>query len=110
MPADFTTLLTGHVRETLDLRLGAELPTVHAAPSEVLGNLLDVRRRIDRVEELLSQVLRARARAQRAAKRVSRGHAMGVMSHPASSRQRFTKNGRPDQEPMRKGSRYRLVK
>jgi len=67
MSADFTTLLTGHVRETLDLRLGAELPHPQATPSEVLAGLQDIRRRIDRVEELLSQVMRARARAQRAA-------------------------------------------
>lgn len=63
---DLVQVLTGYVREVLDLRMGAELPAT-VAPADALASLQDIRRRIDRAEELHSRAIRVRARAHRAA-------------------------------------------
>lgn len=51
--------------ECVQLRMGAALPEVDSATGDVFAALLDVRRRMDRVEELLSTVLKLRAMAAR---------------------------------------------
>lgn len=58
------------VAEVLELRFGSELqlPVSGSTPSSVQDSLVQVRQRLDRVEGILSQVLRARGRCKRAAK------------------------------------------
>lgn len=58
-------LLDEYSREAVQLRMGAELPRHDSAPSDVLHCLLDVRQRLDRVEELLATSLRLRGVATR---------------------------------------------
>lgn len=60
--------ILGWVKEALELRFaqdGEYLSTEHGA-DPVLSGLLNVRGRLDRIEELLTKVTRARGRAQRA--------------------------------------------
>ena len=51
--------------ELAELRRLPPLPGVHAAPSELVEYLLDVRRRQDRVEELLGRSMRHKVATQR---------------------------------------------
>jgi len=62
-----TEVLQGYIRDALELRLCTDLPTVASAPVDIQTYLLDVRRRQDRVEELLRLSLRIKSRARRAA-------------------------------------------
>ncbi len=64
---DLPAVLAGYVGEVLALRLGVDTSQVGVAPALTMDHLLDVRRRLDRVEELLTQAIRVRAHAQRAA-------------------------------------------
>lgn len=60
------------VSEALSLRFeGVGLPPVSAAPQEILESLLGVRKRMDRVEEILSTVIRVRSSVHRKAKALS---------------------------------------
>lgn len=59
--------LEAYQREALELRFGAELPKGETPPDGYLDALIDVRRRLDRVEELHSQALRIKGRLRRAA-------------------------------------------
>jgi len=65
--ADLGAALDALVTEALRLRHDGKLPTAPAAPVAVLDALLDVRARLDRLEELLTQALRVRAGAHEAA-------------------------------------------
>jgi hypothetical protein len=53
------------VSECVHLRSAAQLPRVDASSGELLEALLDVRRRLDRVEELLATALQLRSVASR---------------------------------------------
>ncbi len=64
---DLPTVLGSYVTEALQLRLGVDTSRSGVAPALTLEHLQDVRRRLDRVEELLTRGIRVRARAQRAA-------------------------------------------
>lgn len=66
MSATITAALEGYIREAIGLRMLAEVPPVAPDPAELQRHLLDARGRQDRVEELLRNALRIRARAQRA--------------------------------------------
>jgi hypothetical protein len=57
--------LDRYVTECVHLRMGAQLPRPDAATGELLDALLDVRRRMDRVEELLATTLQLRGMAAR---------------------------------------------
>lgn len=61
------SLLGKHIDESLRLRMGAQLPRPDASAGELLEALLDVRRRMDRVEELLATALHLRGMAARKA-------------------------------------------
>lgn len=52
------------VDEVLNLRHGSTLPSIDQGPTEVLARLTDIRTRLDRVEEILSTVIRFRGRVQ----------------------------------------------
>ncbi len=65
------TVVTGYLAEARTLREVGPLPGVAASPVDVVGFLVDVRARQDRVEELLVQAIRLRAAAQRAAAQLS---------------------------------------
>jgi hypothetical protein len=68
--ADLVTTLDQFVNEARDLRTGIPtMPGTQAAPHEVHEYLLDVRRRLDRVEHLLATASRVRAHARRFAAR-----------------------------------------
>lgn len=58
-------VLTTYVAEALDLRFGGKLPTSGATVPDMLEALLDVRQRLDRVEEILTRIIRLRARLRR---------------------------------------------
>lgn len=64
-PPDLDALLTDYRRETTTLRMGVQLPGPHAAPETILDCLLDVRKRLDRVEALLGYTMQLRAEAHR---------------------------------------------
>lgn len=53
------------VNECIQLRVGAQLPRPDASTGELLEALLDVRSRLDRVEELLAATLQLRGMAAR---------------------------------------------
>lgn len=67
MSDEIISALAEFVRESLELRVLAEMPVTDSAPAEVLGSLRDVRRRLDRTEEILARAVRLKARAHRAA-------------------------------------------
>lgn len=67
MSPEIRDRLDAYLREALELRFAGEHPNPGAGPAAVLASLLDVRVRLDRVEELLVQTLRIRARARSAA-------------------------------------------
>lgn len=66
MSDDIRELLSGYAGEALDLRFAGGLPGPQSAPKQILDALLDVRRRLDRVEALLGRAVRIRARCARA--------------------------------------------
>lgn len=67
MSTDTRAVLDMMVREAISLRFDTKLPVYPAAAPLVLEALLEVRSRLDRVEELLGQVVRMRSRvAERA--------------------------------------------
>lgn len=57
--------LSDLVREALELRGGVSLPGPQAGPSDVIKSMSDTRRALDRVEFLLNQGVRAKARVSR---------------------------------------------
>lgn len=63
MSGELSPALAQLVAEAAQLRLAATLPGAHASGDELLGSLLDVRAKLDRMEELLGNVLRVRAHA-----------------------------------------------
>lgn len=63
-PKDVAAALVAITAEVLQLRFGVKLPVHPASPSAVLDALLDVRGRLDRIEELLTRVLRIAGIAQ----------------------------------------------
>lgn len=67
MSDDVRAALSSYVAEALNLRFSGALPTSAASVADMLDALLDVRQRLDRVEELLTKVIRLRARVHRAA-------------------------------------------
>lgn len=71
MSDDLRTAIEGYVREALDLRFAGELPKPGLDGALLTGLLLDVRQRLDRVEELLARALRIRGHARRQADHVS---------------------------------------
>jgi hypothetical protein len=58
--ADLNPNLEALITEALGLRSGLSLPSINQGPVEVLERLIDVRTRLDRVEELLSRAVRFR--------------------------------------------------
>lgn len=58
-------LLAKHVEESVRLRMGMQLPQPDASVGELLEALLNVRQRLDRVEELLAVTLELRGMAAR---------------------------------------------
>jgi hypothetical protein len=68
--AEVVATLERFMEETSLLRTMTEVPSVAATVGEVQSYLLDVRRRQDRVEELLRTAIRIRARAHRVATRL----------------------------------------
>lgn len=67
MSEELRTALSTMMAEALDLRLGVKLPAAGSGLIEIEQSLLDVRRRQDRIEELLGNAIRAKARCHRAA-------------------------------------------
>jgi hypothetical protein len=63
--AKLQAVLGDLVNEAISLRMGAQLPRIDASAGELLEALLDVRRRMDRVESILSTVLQLRGVAAR---------------------------------------------
>lgn len=55
---DVRAVCEGIIEEALELRFGVKLPVHPAAPAAVLEVLLEVRARLDRVDELLAKSLR----------------------------------------------------
>ncbi len=62
---DLGQTLDDAMREAVALRIGGNLPGPAATVGEVLECLLDVRQRLDRLEELYGNAMRIRAEAQR---------------------------------------------
>lgn len=62
---ELRSVLSRHNDECIRLRMGAVLPRPDASTGELLDALLDVRRRLDRMEELLVTVLQLRGLAAR---------------------------------------------
>ncbi len=62
---EVVTALDGYVGTALELRMTSALPIHDATPGELTDSLAEIRCRLDRVEELLSRVIRIRARLQR---------------------------------------------
>ncbi len=62
---DIKQNLISFIEEVFTLRFGAEGAKPGEGPSEVLARLLEIRNRIDRVEELLIRSLRVKARVHR---------------------------------------------
>jgi hypothetical protein len=58
--SDLNPNLEALLSEALGLRSGLSLPSINQGPVEVLERLIDVRTRLDRVEELLSRAVRFR--------------------------------------------------
>lgn len=58
-------LLDNYRTEVIELRMGAVLPGAYASTQDLLDSLLDVRQRVDRVEEIFGNVLRLRASSAR---------------------------------------------
>lgn len=52
------------IEESLRLRVGVSLPTIDQGPVEVLSSLIGIRSRLDRIEEILSIVVRFRGQIQ----------------------------------------------
>ncbi len=70
---DLVSTLNAFVAEAREMRAGLPpMPGAQAAPYEVHEYLLDVRRRIDRVEFLLTQALRIRSATRQAATQTAR--------------------------------------
>lgn len=65
MTHELGAVLESYTAETVQLRMDAHLPGAHATTQTLLDALLDVRQRLDRVEELLGNVLRLRATCTR---------------------------------------------
>lgn len=65
MNQDLTKLLTSHLDEVMAHRFGFKMPPLHASPTEVHESLLDVRNRLDRVEQKLGEVIRIKGVAGR---------------------------------------------
>lgn len=61
--AKITNYLTKVVSEVISLRYGASLPPTFSGAQQVLDSLVDVRRRLDRVEELLVYTIQIKGRA-----------------------------------------------
>ncbi len=57
--------LAGYIDEATDLRFASEFPAAQASPQQFMEFLVDVRQRLDRLEELLLATARIRAAAQR---------------------------------------------
>ncbi len=66
-PAEKQAAADVYLREARALRAVDPLPDAQAPPHEVHGYLLDVRRRLDRLEQILALATRARALAKRTA-------------------------------------------
>ncbi len=68
MSAEIPAVLDEYLSEAQDLRTSLPpMPDTQAAPAEVHDYLLDVRRRLDRMEHLLATAVRVRGRVRRAA-------------------------------------------
>lgn len=63
--AEVRRVLDEYNNESVGLRMGAKLPGAHATTETLLDCLLDVRQRLDRVEELLGNALRLRTESHR---------------------------------------------
>lgn len=63
--AELRSTLERYVTDCVGLRMGAQLPRPDATTGELLDALLDVRARMDRVEELLATTLQLRGMAAR---------------------------------------------
>jgi hypothetical protein len=55
------SLLEEHIKEAVKLRMGVQLPNDFAAVGALMETLLDVRARLDRLEEVLGSALRWKA-------------------------------------------------
>ncbi len=67
-PTSLESVLSGRVGLVMELRSGAPMPALSDGPSVIAEALVEVRSRLDRVEEQLSQLLRLRAAARRRAR------------------------------------------
>lgn len=65
MTDPLTEELDSNLTEAIGLRFQGELPTFDADPAELVAALQDIRRRLDRVEELVARGLRLKGRADR---------------------------------------------
>ncbi len=72
---DFKAVCDGIAEQALDLRFGVKIPVHPAAPSVVFDALLDVRSRLDHVDELLAKALRMHAAVQDALSLATAQHA-----------------------------------
>ncbi len=63
--AELHAALVSATQEIVVLRSSVVVPGAYATTSDLLDAVLDVRRRLDRVEELLGNLLRIRAEAKR---------------------------------------------
>lgn len=63
--AEVRRILDEYSNESIALRMAAKLPGAHATTETLLDCLLDIRQRLDRVEELYGNALRLRVEAHR---------------------------------------------
>lgn len=64
---DVRAALSAYAAEVLVLRFDGELPGPEAGPGDLLSTLLDVRRRLDRIEELHARAIRIKGQVHRKA-------------------------------------------
>lgn len=55
------TLMEEHIKEAVIMRMGVKLPNELASMTDLMDALLDARRRLDRIEEILGSTLRWKA-------------------------------------------------
>lgn len=97
---DIKAVCDGIIEEALDLRFGAKIPVHPAAPSTILETLLDVRARLDRVDELLAKALRMHSAVQEAL-------TVATAEYDDAWDQEIT---RLKNSPVRQGSEYTTAK
>lgn len=93
---DLNPNLEALITEALGLRSGLVLPSIDQGPVEVLERLIEVRTRLDRVEELLSRAVRfrtaVRVRLKEASGSLDEAWASKV-AQPAAVRRRAASDG-----------------